>query len=244
MTIHAYHRPSTIDEALALLLRQDVRSVALGGGTAVNVSGVDGEVVDLQDAVPAAIERRGDRVVFGAMARLQDVVEHPATPALLAELARREGPNTLRNAATVGGTVAGRSAESEFLAGLLVFDAVAEINGPAEPKSIPVVQLLADRHALDGSIIRSVAVPMEGATASARAGRTPADTPIVAAVGRVTPDGVRIALTGIREAPHLVDPGEVSDLEPPEDFRGSAAYRRSLAETLVRRVLEQLEPAE
>jgi len=63
------------------------------------------------------------------------------------------------------------------------------------------------------------------------------DRPIVAAVAHRSGDTVRLAMTGVSTIPSVVDPDNVADLDPPADFRGTADYRRSLAEVLARRVL-------
>ena len=80
-----------------------------------------------------------------------------------------------------------------------------------------------------------------GETADARVARTPADTPIVAAVGRRDEEGnVRMALCGVADIPILVDPDEIENVDPPADFRGSAEYRRQMAGVLGGRVLAAL----
>ena len=238
--ITSYHRPASIDEAILLLERADVTTTVVAGGTALNTVELPAgtEVVDIQDIVDAAVERTGDRVSFGAMVRLADLADDPNTPPLLAELARREGPNTLRNASTIGGTVAEGDWESELLAGLLVHDAGVAITGHSDEVALP--DLFADWTLLDRAIITSVSVAVGGETASARTGRTPADTSIVAAAGRIVPDGVRLAVTGVADTPVLVEPGELQSLDPPADFRGSAEYRRELAGILTARVVAAL----
>lgn len=238
--ITSYHRPSSIDEAIALLDRGDVTTAVVAGGTAINTVELpaDTEIVDIQDIVGSAIELAGDRVTFGAMARLADVVADVNTPPLLAELARREGPNTLRNAATVGGTVAEGDWESELLAGLLVHDARIAITGHETEIGLP--DLFADWSLLDRAIITSVSVAIGGETASARTGRTPADTSIVAAAGRIVPDGLMLALTGVARTPILIDSTDLESLDPPTDFRGSSEYRRELARILTARVVAEL----
>ena len=239
-TIAAYHRPASVDEAVSLLSRTDVTTTVVAGGTAINTVDLPPgtEVVDIQDAVGAEIEWRGDRVSYGAMARLADVVDNDATPPLLAELARREGPNTLRNAATIGGTVAEGHSESELVAGLLVHEATVAISGTAT--EVPIGVLMADWSLLDRAVITSVSVAIGGETTSDRTGRTPADTSIVAAAGRVVPDGIRMALTGVAANPILVDPDDLTSLNPPADFRGSSEYRRELARVLAKRVVTRL----
>lgn len=239
-TIVAYHRPGDLDEAIALLARSDVTTTVVAGGTALNTVQLpaDTEVVDIQNAVAAGVERHGDRVVYGAMTRLTDVIEDEATPPLVAELARREGPNTLRNASTIGGTVAEGDAESELLAALLVHNATVAISGRGDAVSLP--DLFADWSLLDRAVITSVSVEIGGETASARTGRTPADVSIVAAAGRIVAGGMNVALTGVAATPVLVDAGELSLLSPPADFRGSSEYRLELAHVLAGRVASQL----
>jgi CO/xanthine dehydrogenase FAD-binding subunit len=174
------------------------------------------------------------------MARLQDIIEADATPPLIAELAHREGPNTLRNASTIGGTVAAADPESELLAGLLVHDANVTLVSPAGVTEVALADLLASRELLAGAIITAVSATIGGETASARTGRTPADSSIVAAAGRIVPDGLRIALTGVAATPVLIDPNNLAALDPSGDFRGTAAYRKELAKVLTERVVAQL----
>lgn len=239
-TITAYHRPASLDKVISLLERTDVTTTVIAGGTALSAEAHadNTEIVDIQDAVASGVERVGDRVVYGAMTRLADFMSADETPPLLAELARREGPNTLRNASTIGGTVAEGDAESELLAGLLVHEATVALSGQSD--EIPLPALFADWSLLDRAVITSVSVAIGGQTASARTGRTPADTSIVAAAGRIIPGGLRLALTGVAATPILVDPRSLSSLRPPADFRGSTEYRLELAEVLTERVTDQL----
>ena len=65
-----------------------------------------------------------------------------------------------------------------------------------------------------------------------------ADRAIVAAFGRATADARWLALAGVAPTPLLVHVGQA--LDPPGDFRGSAEYRRALAETLLGRVVEAI----
>lgn len=236
--VRAYHRPDTIDDALALLAEVPER-VILGGGTAVNADRSPGdiEVVDLQALGLSGVATDGDRVRIGAATTLHTLSRSDQAPQLLRMLARAEEPSTMRTISTVGGSVASRSWESVLLAGLLVHDAQVELAGaPAQP----LADLLAGG-VPTGAIITAVTVQAGGETAHAATGRTPADTPIVAAVGRATEAGVVVALTGVAAAPIVVNPSNpAAGLQPPEDFRGSAAYRTELAAVLSARVVEEL----
>ena len=240
-TISGYHRPGDLNEALALLNRSETATLVVGGGTQVSagLAGA-GELVDIQAIADDTITADGDRIAYGSLVRLQDLIDNERTPRLLRDTARREGPNTHRNAATVGGTVATSDQESELVAALLVHEAAVTIAQPGGSREVPLEELLDDRSLLAGGIITSVTVDAGGETASARTGRTPADTSIVAVVGRVVSGGFRLAMTGVASHPVLVAQDGIGQLQPSGDFRGSPAYRRELAEVLSKRVIALL----
>lgn len=241
-SIREYHRPGSVDEALALLGRDEVMSVLVGGGTVVvaDQSAVPVQVVDLQALGLDGIEALGGRVRIGATTRLQDVVDAESVPPLIRDAAKREAPNTIRNMATVGGTVAAADPDSGLLAALLVHGAVAVLASPDGSSEMELSDLLADRTTLAGKVIAAVVVDTGGETSWAGTGRTPADTPIVAAYARAAQGQASLALTGVAATPLLVDPGDVAALVPAGDFRGSSEYRQSLAAVLAGRVLDSL----
>ncbi len=234
----AYHRPPSIDGALRLLGRSDVTTRLLAGGTDLvgRDRGVEPiEVVDLQDTGLGRIDVGVIRAAIGAMATLEDISRHPGLPAVVRDAARRELPSTLRTAATLGGSICAGEAESEFLATLLVHDAVVAVHGSDGRRELPLPQLWAEPHHLIGRVITAVSIAVDGETRAERTARTTADRPIVAAVARRGDDGrIRLALSGVAHRPLLTD--DPSAVRPPGDFRGSAEYRRSLAVTLSRRV--------
>ncbi len=243
--LKAYHRPASLDEALRLLSRHGVNTAIVAGGTYINAhldTMVD-EVIDLQAVGLTEASYSSDRLTLGAMVRLQSIVEDSQAPALLRETAHREGPNTLRHAASVGGIVVGASKESELLAALLVFEAEVQIQSTHGSKRLPLTDFLRDGPAaLDGGIVTAVSLATTGKTASARVGRTPADQPIVAAVARLDPNGkLHLALCGVAHTPVLVDPHNVkAAVNPLGDFRGSSEYRRHMAATLAERVMGEV----
>lgn len=242
-TIRAYHRPDTIEAALALLAHADADATVLAGGTVINGSADHDpiELVDLQGLGLDAIQADGERLSIGAMARLQDVVDSDLVPAPIRDLAHREAPNTIRHAATVGGTVGAADPESELLAGLLAYDAVVSVVHSIGSESIPLEELLEDRDRLGLGIITAVTIAVGGDAASERTARTPADRPIVMAIGHRGADGsLRLAMTGVAGTPVLVDRDDLGSLQPPGDFRGSSDYRRQLAAVLTGRVLARL----
>jgi CO/xanthine dehydrogenase FAD-binding subunit len=233
--IETYHRPTTLEEALALLTGPG--AAILGGGTSLVPATTATTVVDLQALGFDDLALDGDRLAIGAMVRLADLAEADVSPPLLRDLARREAPSTIRNVATVGGTVVTRDPESELLAGLLVHDAVVTIATEDAATTVALADYLASRPT---GIITTVTVATGGQGTAARTGRTPADRPIVMAAARRGDDGsIAIAVTGVAATPVLYE--VESSLDPPSDFRAGADYRRHLATTLVARALDQLD---
>lgn len=236
--VAAYHRPRELDEALALMA--EPHRIVLAGGTLINADREPSrlEAVDIQACGLDTIEADGDRLRIGAMTTLDALARDERTPPALAAVARAELPSTLRTLATVGGTVAAADADSMVLAALLAHDAIVEI-APDEARLLDAV--LRDGVGA-GEIIIAVTLDRSGAASSATTGRTPADVPIVGAYARRGSAGPGVALTGVGPHPVLVDPSDPSaGLSPPDDFRGSAVYRRELAVILTRRAIEALD---
>lgn len=235
--VAAYHRPPTLDDALALL--SEPNRVVLAGGTTVNADREPSaiEVVDLQALGLGGIDGADGRVRLGATTTLAELTESEHVPDLIRRLARAEAPSTLRTLATVGGTVAGADPDSVLLAAFLVHDARVELAGA---DSAGLAEILTGG-VPSGAIITAVSLDTHGRGAHAGTGRTPADVPIVAAVARLTDSGPVVALTGVGSVPMLVDGSDpTAGLDPPGDFRGSSGYRSELARILTGRVIEVL----
>jgi CO/xanthine dehydrogenase FAD-binding subunit len=263
-----YHRPETLADAWQALQMPDTHP--LGGGTKLlaghlplTVTGV----VDLQRLGLNQIELSDGGLQVGATVRLTDWADFLAeqadnTPAaLLLNGIRRSGPNTYRNAATVGGTMASRLPDSELLAALLVLDAHVYLYSEETAASADSGQAASLSDYLTGQqsthLITHITIPwQEGQGASERVARTPADYPIVSITGWQGQSGsLRTAATGLAERPF-----RLSDIDDqlteaaieaaaqtarnsavhPGDFRGDAAYRAEMAAVLTRRVLEQV----
>jgi CO/xanthine dehydrogenase FAD-binding subunit len=239
--VYEYSRPATLDEALEHLARP--RAVLMGGGTKVNADqyAEPVAVVDLQALHLDGMSRHHDGLLIGAMVTLQRLAQADVPP-VIAEAARREVPSTLRAMATVGGCIATADPASELLASFLVHNARVMLIGPDGQHDRELAALLTDRSELAGRIIVAVDVETDGIASVARAGRTQADRPIVAAVARRTAGrGLRLALTGVAATPVLLAvESAADDLNPPGDFRGSTEYRRALARVLARRALEEV----
>lgn len=235
----AYHRPATVDEAVALLGQP--HGAALAGGTRVNAQPLGNPIVavDLQGLGLSYVEASGTTLRIGATTTLQQLVDDARVPSVLRELARREEPSTLRTLATVGGTVAAGGWESELLTGLLVCDASVTLRNSADAKTVGLASLLADCELLRGALITEITINVDGTFAAERTGRTPGDQAIVSAVARRSQGATTVAVSGVAATPVVVtDPGS---LAPPADFRGSSAYRKHLAGVLVGRVTKAVQ---
>ena len=240
--ITQYHRPSTVDEAVDLL--QEPGSIPLAGGTVVAAAPGDGPttVVDLQALDIAELAPDGESVRIGAMTRLQTLVDSAVVPPVIRDLAHREAPNTIRNAATIGGTIGAMDPESGLLTGLLAFGTSVTVTGKAGSTDHLLDDLYDHPDLLNGAIITEVSVPTGGIAAAERTARTPKDQPIVAAVAHRDDRGTTvIAVSGVAERPVIVDLDTLEDLDPPADFRGTSAYRRHLASVLTQRVAAAIE---
>jgi carbon-monoxide dehydrogenase medium subunit len=263
----SYHRPESLDEALALLARPG--SAPLAGGTKLLASeaGLPGTaVIDLQalGLSQAQLVSAGgtQTLALGATLTLTKFsqflkAELPENEvaALLQTASHQAGPNTYRNAATLGGTIASRLPDSELLAALLVLEAIVTLHSRSNQNTISLIDYLADVERPSG-LITTVTVPVPtGKGASHRVARTPADYPIVSITGWRMADGlVRLAATGLGERPFRLSSAEQiasTDVEQaasaastanahPGDFRGNARYRAEMAAVLTRRTLKQL----
>lgn len=260
----AYHRPQNLAAALRLLDEPDARP--MGGG--VHLLGGDApyQVVDLQLLGLGQIKPAGEQLHLGATATLGAVVDfldaetESETPASLLQTAvSYAGPNTYRNAATIGGVIARRLPDSELLAALLLLDANLTLYTPQETTISLGDYLQADERPF--GLITAVRLAWTGGKSSShRVARTPKDTPIVSVSGWLSPGGaVRLAATGVAERPLRLANAEAAlaggvtadSVETavaaakaasrhPGDFRGDAAYRAEMAAALTRRVLQDL----
>ncbi|MFZ5916557.1 MAG: FAD binding domain-containing protein [Chloroflexota bacterium] len=275
--VQTYHRPQTLAEALTLLARSGWTGAPLAGGTAlvprlVRADNTVQAVIDLSDLGLDAITCQDGWLRLGATATLADVTENEVCVSvaggLLDRAARMSATVNVRNAATVGGTVAAGDPASAFLLALLLLDAEVLIQTLGGEFTMPLGGFLhAPAQALNGSLLTEVrlALPNDQVGAGlARLGRTPQDRPIVMAAALLAREGsvaarLRLALGGVAGVPVRATTveealtgrpftaealagaltGWAALLKPPGDFRGSAEYRRVMAPILARRALQE-----
>lgn len=245
--ITAYHRPSTLSEALALLARPN--TLPLGGGTKLNRPthpGQDFEVVDLQALGLNRLHKKGSTLEVGATSPLEALRQNPHSFPALQEALQLEAPLNLRNAATAAGTLAACDGRSPFATILLALD--AQLTLAAEQNSrLGLTEYWALRPT---GLITQLDLPLNIRCAYQQVARSPADLPIVcAALVQWTSGRTRLALGGWGKFPSLaLDGTEAEGLaeaarnacREAADSWASAEYRSAIAATLAERCLSQL----
>ena len=217
-----FHRPTTLQEACALLDEHGYDAQPFAGGTALVVLmkqslALPDHLVSLDriDGM-SGIRLDGDALQIGALVRHRDVETSPlvreAAP-LLAETYARVATVRIRNMATVGGGLAHADPAQDPPAALIALGASVRAVSSQGARTIPVEDLFFDYYesALEpGEIIESVTVPQPAAGARSVylkfLPRTEDDyaTVVVAAVGGVedgTCTSVRVALIAAGPTP-------------------------------------------
>jgi CO/xanthine dehydrogenase FAD-binding subunit len=221
-----YHRPKTIDEALALLTRTYLVSAPLAGGTVLNRPNPEPiAAVDLQSLELNGLQTRGNHLELGATLTLQSLLEAPTLPPALAKAILHEATHNLRQAATVAGTLVAAGGRSPFTTAMLALDATLSLL-PGDDGLLALGDLLPVRtERLRGRLITQVTIPLNVHLSYEYVARSPADQPIVCAAAAVWPSGrTRVALGGYGEAPVLAfDGSEANGAE----FAAQSAYSRA-----------------
>ena len=243
--ITAYHRPQTLDEALALLTQPN--TLPLGGGTLLSQPTTDPvSVVDLQRLGLASLRVKGNDLEIGATCTLQSLFESKDCPESLKAAIKLEAPLNIRNTATVAGTLVSADGRSPFAAMLLAMDAkITVVSGQTSVVSAGEF-LLTRPHGL----ITSITIPLNTKTAFEFVSRTPADKPIVcAAIAQWNSGRTRLTLGGYGKSPMLAMDGTEADgldtaaqnaYHEANDEWASAEYRMDVAATLAKRCLAGL----
>ena len=245
-----YHRPQTLDEALALISRREPLTVPLGGGTALNRPSPNPlAVVDLQSLGLNTINKRGKNLDLGATLGLQALLDVSGIPSVLHQVIRHEATYNLRQMATIAGTLVACDGRSPFSTALLALDAQITLQ-PGE-EQISLGDLLPIRNdILKGRLITKVTLPINMQLAYNYVARSPADLPIVCVAVSIWPSGrIRVTLGGYGDAPVLAMDGpgvEGAGISARDAYRNSTDewasvdYRSEVAEILTRRCLEEL----
>ena len=261
--ISEYHRPDSLHTALALLARQEPRTLPLGGGTvlaqpqaSLRAPQLSGEssfaVVDLQALGLDTLESSGKGLTIGATVNLETLLARLELPAALDHAIRHEATTNLRQTATVAGTLVASDGRSPFCLVMLALDTAVEFASQAGgEETLSLGELLPQRKTwLPGRLITRLTLPVKIKLAYHFVARTPADRPLVAAAAAAWPSGrTRLVLGGFGPAPILVldgpEPGGI-ELAAREAYSqagdewADAEYRSAAAAELALRCLNDL----
>ena len=167
----AYHRPASLDEALALVQRYGADGRILAGGQSLVPA------LNMRLATPAAlidinrlpgldgISLEQEGLVIGALAR-HEAVEHSPLIArhapLISQAMPHVGHRAIRTRGTVGGSVALADPAAELPACLLALDATIRVAGRRTQREIYAVNFFRGIYTTDlaqGEIVTAVVVP-------------------------------------------------------------------------------------
>jgi aerobic carbon-monoxide dehydrogenase medium subunit len=252
-----YERPADLAAARALLGAHDGARVLAGGQSLVAALRLRELEVALLVDVTRLAELRGialepDAVVIGAaepmlsVERSELVARHlPLLPRVL----RTVGAVGVRSRATLGGSLAWSEPTSQLLAAMLALGVHAETDRRVlAGVDVPTGR---NRTALEpGEVLVRLRFPRDVAGPGGLhvVRRTHLTWPTVGGVATRAGDGVRLGLFGVASRPVVVEgtlPGELVDaalaeVDPYDDERAPAAYRRRVAPVVARRALAEL----
>jgi len=255
-----YHKPATIDEAVAALAGDEAKVLA-GGQTLLPTMkqhlAAPSDLVDIR-AIPGlgAIATDGSTLTIGAAATHSDVAANANVNRLapaLAALAGGIGDPAVRNQGTIGGSIANNDPAADYPAALLAMGATIVTN-TRQITADDFFQGLFTTALADNEIIIAVRV-----TAPSRASYAKFDQPasrfaLVGVCVADTESGVRVAVTGAGEdgvfrhagleaalsadwSAAAADGCDVSADGLMSDLHGSAAYRANLIRVMAKRAV-------
>jgi carbon-monoxide dehydrogenase medium subunit len=231
----AYHRPETLDEALALLADDPDAKPLAGGQSLLPVLnfrlGRPSALVDLNRIGElAGIRVEDGALVVGAMTRQWDLEHSELAYPLLRDALRHVGHTATRCRGTVGGSLAHADPTAELPVCALALGAelvTTRRTVPAEEFFVSVFTTALE----PGELLVEVRFPEPaGATAFAEVAHRDGDFAVVC----VARAGDRLAVGGVAATPVLWSGGE---LEPIGDLFAPGGYKRAVAAALIERVL-------
>jgi CO/xanthine dehydrogenase FAD-binding subunit len=260
-----YYRPKTLTEAIALAAQSG--AIPLAGGALTLGGDTPETLIDVQDVPELRqVEVNDSGATFGAAVPLQALLDWPALPDALRRALTRAVPLNLRDNISVGESLHQWKTPllSEWIAALLAHDAGVElVNDDAERTWDNIIGLMAAGR-LDTEFITALNIPAlreDEALGASFVARSPADVPIVCASAYLTVDAtnrVRSAFVFVGGAsaqpftqvrlPLIERPLDEANIasaakavapqvDPPDDYLGSAEYRREMARVTVQRAL-------
>jgi aerobic carbon-monoxide dehydrogenase medium subunit len=263
-----YVRPSSVDDAIALLGEHDGARALAGGQTLINVmkarAAAPDVLVDLQDLddLRGIAETGNGGVEIGAMTTYSQLVSDEAAGArpILGEVASMIADVQVRNRGTIGGNVCSNDPTNHFPPLLVALNAQFTIRGGDGERTVDADEFFLGVYmtaAGPGELLTKITIPAGGQDGFAAVTIGRDGTGIVTAAASLN-GGARIALGCVDAVPvratqmeerlgddlsdeHLREAaqGLGATLDPPSDVHASADYRRALAKVLAVRAVAQ-----
>ncbi len=255
-------RPRTLREALNAL-RDDPELVPLAGATdlyvALNFGTLRGtRFLDLWSLKPLRrISETGDRLSIGALATYSSMIKSRAVRTrlpMLVAASREVGGVQIQNRGTLGGNIANASPAADTLPVLAAADATVVLTSRAGERRVPITLFYAgyrETARRSDELITAVEFPpVDGEQYFRKVGTRAAQaiskvvmaavrgpTPRIA-LGSVAPTVIRLPRTeqALAQGAELADAVRVleSEIQPIDDVRSTADYRRRVAGNLLR----------
>ncbi|MCZ7564952.1 MAG: xanthine dehydrogenase family protein subunit M [Burkholderiales bacterium] len=259
-----YRRAASLAEAERLLAEHPAATLLAGGMTLIPTLKLrlarPSHVVDIARlAELRGIDGKDGRLTVGAATTHAEVAGavavRRAIPAL-AELAAGIGDPQVRNAGTLGGSVANNDPAADYPAAVLALDATIETNRRTIPAAEFLVGMFATALA-PGEIVLRVGFAMPERAAYRKFAHPASGYAMAGVFVAEHRDGVRVAVTGAgpgafrwREAEAALakrfNAGSLAGLEPDAsglnaDIHASAEYRANLAGVMARRAVAAIQ---
>jgi len=142
----SYHRPESVDDALAMLAKLEDAKILAGGQSLMAMMNfrylAPEHIIDI-NRIPELTEIReeGDGIRFGAMVRQRDALDSPMVQArcpLLIEALDNVGHIQTRNRGTVGGSLSHLDPSAEMPAVFSALDATLHVGSARGTRDIPI----------------------------------------------------------------------------------------------------------
>ncbi len=272
-TAFDYTKPATLADAIQALASGDGKILA-GGHSLVPALKLrlnqPGHLIDISKLSELkGIREEGGAIVIGAGVTHQEIADSPIIREKLpmfAEGAQHIGDIAVRNRGTIGGSIAHADPAADWGAMILAVEAAIAVEGSGGKRIIPASDFFTGIFSTalgEDEIITAIHIPMlAGAKSTYQKFAQPASRfAIVGCAAMRTADGqVRIALTGLSDAPYRDTAAEAAASGVPldavaidlaadaaaegvhinSDQHASERYRKHLAKVYVRRALEAI----
>ena len=247
-----YARPSSVDEAIALLGAHEGARALAGGQTLVNVMKARAASPDVLVDLNRLDELReisvsGGTLRIGAMATYTQVMassDVDVSRPILAEVAAQIADVQVRNRGTIGGNVCSNDPTNHLPPLLVALGASFEIRGARGERTVSAEEFFLGVYMTavgEGDLLTAISVPAAAKAADGFASITIGrDGTCIANAAATLEGAARVVLGCVDAVPVLLQPAAddeesvrraVADapLDPPSDVHASSDYRRHLA---------------